>query len=302
MMDEDGQLSEFARQLLLRHHRVASAPAASFVPDTLTSSNTGSRIADGSLTTVAGAAEYTTADNGTTISGKLFTGNVTITGDCTNIIFEDCKFTGDIDGGIFFNFIAHGANSGVIVRYCTFAPSAAASAGTTCLDISGVTVHRCHITGFENAIRAYGDDVTITQNLIEVPNENDPSSHIDGIEGYGRPGVGISNLTIQENRIDLGTADATSPCYLSPYVSISGAVVDSNLLIGGSYNGYNESGVSDLQVIGNHMKGSAFGYWTATGGTTTTQILYWEDNFDADDLTETGRIYIPGLGIERPVP
>ena len=305
MMDEDGQLSEFARQLLLRHHRVASAPVSEFVADGLDDTNTG--VPSGTSLTEVYSPTYDSANDGQTISAKWFSGRVTLDG-ADNITFENCDFYMDDWFPVIF-WTGQLDTMSVTFNYCTFhAPPEATTNPIGAHQARGATFYRCLFYNCTDAIRCESN-VLIDQCYFGVPLHQD-GAHCDGIELYGDNGP-VSNVEIRDSKFAMGpdswdvgggiTACINASCDSD---TVDDLRVYRNHIDGGTipvrFTGTSPVLCSNVQFIGNHVVEGTYGF---TDVTEEGEILYWEDNFDANDLTESGRIIDAVLlGVERPAP
>lgn len=115
-----------------------STPTSDFIADTLTASNTGVRA--GVSLTDQGATTYTSANNGQTISGKRFTGRVTITG-AQDMTFEDCLFQCED----YYTTLCSGGALNNAFNYCSFDQMNWMTAGGPGVFGEGMDLYRCHL-------------------------------------------------------------------------------------------------------------------------------------------------------------
>ncbi len=179
----------------------------------MNASNTGfvgDGVSEGSLTPDP-TTTYGTAFNGQTITGKLYTHRIDITG--SNITIKDCKvYTGGLD---VFGINIRGSNN--TVDHCqVVAPPGQSlyepifiSPGS-----DGAKVTRNDISRGENLLTTYGTHATIAENYMhDVALDSNPGDHPDGIEIYGGGPVLISSNRIVEGSL------YDSPINAAPYGS-----------------------------------------------------------------------------------
>lgn len=185
-------------------------------------------LVDGNLTTVAGAT-YSSANNGQTISNRLFTDTVTISG--SNITLQGCKFRW---GGAQNAQAVVVTGTGVTLKNCTIAPSSSSwYTGVRASGGSGLTIDACDISGAENnlTIDAGVNGVTVQYSYLHgASNLADPAGHLDCVEIYGG-----SNHVLRMNRLT-HPATETATINIAPFVAstnVSNVAIDDNFLDGG---------------------------------------------------------------------
>lgn len=305
-MMEETRLPEFARQFLdPRPVRAVSGGGGgdTFVAGTLTETNTG--VPSGTSLSDLGSTTYDGADDGATVTAKRFTGRVTLDG-VDGISFVNCEF--DFDDYFMVSYSSSQLDTMTVTfDHCTFHGPEASVYGVIALyNMRGTTVERCLFYTLDNYIRAEGNNV-VAECYMHSPSQLD-DAHVDGIEMYALTAA-CGDIEVRDCAIIMGPPQSwdvnggvTAALTLSAAADIDDVRFYRNLLGGGAYNVYVEEDggqVTNVQLVGNRFQDGLYGYVTVTD---TDSILYWEDNFDAADLTETGRILIPGLDIERPVP
>jgi hypothetical protein len=221
--------------------RLLRAPAAAAITHGQQVNATNSGIAglglvDGDLTSTAG---QTYSTNGQTITNRLFTGGVTVSG--SNVTLQGCKFR--FAGGLNSKaLVVTGSN--VTIRGCTLVPSSGswymaihASAGT------GLLVDACDISGAENNMTVETESVTVQYSYLhDSSNISDTSGHRDAIEIYGGSGH-----TLKLNRIT-HPAGETAAINIAPWFGstvVANVTIDDNFIDGG-----NMHMVVDLQSTG----------------------------------------------------
>lgn len=197
-------------------------------------------LVDGNLTTVAGAT-YSTGNNGQTISNRLFTDQVIVSG--SNITLQGCKFrwAGAANAKA---VVVTGSN--VTLRNCTILPSSSSwYMAVSAAGGSGLLIEACDISGAENllTIDAGVNSVTVQYSYMhDSSNVADPSGHRDVIEVYGGTGHNI-----RMNRL-MHPSGETSVINVAPFfgaTSVASVSVDDNMIDGG-----NMHFVVDLQSTG----------------------------------------------------
>jgi parallel beta helix pectate lyase-like protein len=200
------------------------APTSSYAPgEDMRAANTGyagDGLAASDLTPVSGSVTYGTAYNGQTITGKAYSGTVTLSG--SNITIKDCSLT--YSGSSAFGFDIYGTNNRV--DHCTVtSPGNGEMYEPIFIEPSstGAKVTYDDISRGENLLTTYGASPTIANNYMhDSCGCGDP----DGIELYGG-----SNVTIQDNRIDYdGMYEA--PINIAPWSNykVQGATIRGNFL------------------------------------------------------------------------
>lgn len=195
-------------------------------------------LTDGDLASTAGT---TYSTNGQTVTNKLFTDTITVSG--SNIILQGCKFT--FGGGANTKcLVVTGTN--VTVRNCTILPSSGSwYMGIHATGGTGLTVDACDISGCENnmSVDAGVDSVTVQYSYLHAAsNASNPSGHRDALELYGGSGhvVKLSRLT--------HPAGETAVINIAPWfgsASVANASIDDCFIDGG-----NMHFVVDLQSTG----------------------------------------------------
>lgn len=139
-------------------------------------------VSEGSLTTTPGA-NYTTAFNGQTVSGKKFTDTVDIS--ATNFTLDGCLI--EVAGANAKGINITGTN--VTISNCMVrAPSTAQAyyQGIHPVDCNGVLVYRCDVKWGQNLMTVEGDGVTVRESYLhDMTTGGDVNAHTDAIEVYG---------------------------------------------------------------------------------------------------------------------
>lgn len=269
-------------------------------------------VARASLT-ATGSTIYGTS--GQTISGRLFTGTVTLNGN--NITLERCQI--ETNGMNTMGVIVNG--TGCVIQDVTIVPPS--SSTYICININAddTTVRRVNASVSENIITVSANNVLIEESYLhDTSNLANPSAHQDIIEVYGG-----SNVTIRKNRLFMHD-DETAAINIAPWWGSSSSDnvwIDDNWIDGG-----NAHILVDLQSTGtingtrvrrNHMAGhtapGVFGRYAAlqnndnrtivqtegAQGSSPGSILwptsgpdanYWQDCSDLSP-DQTGQIVIP---------
>jgi hypothetical protein len=191
-------------------------------------------LTDANLTS-QGSVTYST--NGQTITNRLFTGSVNVTG--SNITLRGCKWS--FAGGSATKALSV-TGSGLLVEYCTIAPSS----GSWYMGIDtgpSSTIDYCNISGSENNITTYANGVTIRRSYLhDASNASNPSGHRDCIEVYGGATVMIELCRLTH------PAGETATLNIAPWSGsdlVSNCTVQDNFIDGG-----NMHFVVDLQSSG----------------------------------------------------
>jgi hypothetical protein len=211
-------------------------------------------VSESSLVSTPGTT-YGSAFNGQTISGKLFTGRVNISGN--NITLKNCKvFTGGMSA---YGIDITGDND--TVQNC----EVTAPAGKSLYEpiflspgSDGARVTRNDISRGENLLTTYGTHAQITENYLHnVALDSNPSDHPDGIEIYGGGPVVIAGNRIQENNL------YDSPINAAPWGSytLTDMTIADNFIDGGqsmlivvnqNSNGFLRNTRVERNVMGGH--------------------------------------------------
>jgi hypothetical protein len=200
-------------------HRVF--PVSVFDGRSIKASNTGLNYhgIDPATLVTTGSTTYGSGFNGQTISGKKFTGEVTITG--SNITLQDCWMNwGDAPGnGTDIALEVSGSNNTILG--CLFGPPSTKAFYVACLVSggSGNTVKRCDMGFTENGVTCDGgvqSSLLITENYIHDLQGADN----DCIEIYAAiSGVQILNnwLTQSPAPSNVSNGGAESSINIAPY-------------------------------------------------------------------------------------
>jgi hypothetical protein len=236
-----------------------TAPAGNGFPNAgqaIGASNTGLAGAgvDESTLVADATVNYDSSFNGQTISGKLYTHRINISGN--NITIKDCKvLTGGLD--VFGIDITGDGNT---VDHCTVT----APAGTSLYEpiflspgSDGDTVSRNDISRGENLLTTYGSNAQIVENYLhDNATDSNPSDHPDGIEVYGGGPVLIARNRIAESSI------YDSPLNAAPWGSytLTDMTVSDNFIDGGQemlivYNQNSGGFLRNTRVLRNAMGG-----------------------------------------------
>lgn len=258
------------------------ASSGTFIADTLTTANTG--VPPGTSLTDQGSITYSSANNGQTITGKRFTGRVTVTG--ANITFVNCLF----DFGDWFQLDTSAATGPIVCNFCTFDLKNWSSGGSAVYGKS-TTLFRCQVLGFENGGK-FTADSTIDQCLIHSPADSAVAgAHVDGWEFYEGSGFVVrdSKIAVTNGSTTWSGAGGTTAAlnFSTDVGSISGVAVERCRLSGGAYaiyfdekNGHTIRGVTFVDnLVNDYLYGpvaadTALSFTAATGnydqGTTST--------------------------------
>lgn len=206
-------------------------------PDATNTGIAGIGVSRASL--AAGGAGGTFTTPGQTISGKLFTGNVTLNGD--NSTLSGCQIE---DSGSSEQVIIVGGNN-VTIEDCTIlAASGSFYIGIHCNNGSGTQVLRCNISLGENLMTIEADSVTVQDSYLhDTSLASNPTGHADVIEVYGGSGH-----TIKHNTLKQTAALGDSPINIAPWqgtTSVNGVAITDNFIDGG-----NSHILVDLQSTG----------------------------------------------------
>jgi hypothetical protein len=207
----------------------------------------------------SGGAGTTISQAGAKISGKKFTGRVTISAE--NVEIFNCEIeTGDWWG---INVLARNAN----IHHCTIKSSA--TNGNSGINTStGTKVAYCRFRGWENAFNISGNDVVIEWNdACELKGNND--SHYDVLQADG----GLSNLLIQNNRFDCQFSHTSAVMLDNYFGKIEKVTVKNNWLGGGGMPCYLDArfkgaaNAIDIKYLDNDLKKGSWGYffWESPG-------------------------------------
>lgn len=202
----------------------------------------------------------TVSQNGAKISGKKFTGRVTVTADDVEIF--NCEInTGDW-------WAIEGAGSRRLnVHHCTITSSA--TNGNSAINTGdGTHVHHCRFRGWENAFNIAGDDNLIEWNdACELKGNSD--SHYDVLQADG----GMTNLTIQNNRFDCQFGHTSATMIDNYFGKIENVTIQNNWLGGGGMPCYldgkfkGSANAVNVKYLNNVLKRGQWDYfyWEAPG-------------------------------------
>ena len=236
-----------------------TAPAGNGFPNAgqvINASNTGLAGAgvDESTLVPDVTVNYDSSFNGQTISGKLYTHRINISGN--NITIRNCKvLTGGLD---VFGIDVTG--DGDIVDHCTVTAPAGQSLYEPIFlapGSDGATVSRNDISRGENLLTTYGTNAQIVENYLhDNATDSNPADHPDGIEVYGGGPVLIARNRIAES------SPYDSPLNAAPwgsYTLTDMSVVD-NFIDGGQemaivYNQNTGGFLRNTRVLRNAMGG-----------------------------------------------
>lgn len=212
----------------------------------------GAGVSAGSLTADP-TTTYGASFNGQTISGKLYTHRVNITGD--NITIRDCEVT--TGGANSFGIDIAGNND--TVDHCLIVPPAGKSYYEPVFinpKVIGAAVTYNDISGGENLLTSYGAGTVAHNYMHGASTVSDPSGHPDGIEIYGG-----GPLLVEGNRIVEGSL-YDSPINAAPYGSytLTDLTVSDNFLDNGQgmmlIDNQNSGGfIRNTRVLRNVMGG-----------------------------------------------
>lgn len=238
-------------------------------------------VSASSLVTTAGTT-YGSAFNGQTISGKLYTGRVNISGN--NITLKNCKV---LTGGLSVYGIEITGDNDTVQNCDVTAPAGKSLYEPIFLSpgSDGATITRNNISRGENLLTTYGTHAQITQNYLhDVALDSNPSDHPDGIEIYGGGPVLIAGNRIQENN------PYDSPINAAPWGSytLTDLTVTDNFIDGGqsmtlidnqNSNGYLRNTRIERNVMGGHTNpdtNMSFGIYKALNNADRRPIVQTE--------------------------
>lgn len=241
----------------------------------------GAGISEGSLSN-QGTITYNSGYNGQTITGKRFTGTVTVTG--TDITIDGCLFeTGSNPSGA--SLICNGTN--VIVSNCTFRTTSGNTYQVIRPTGGSLTVDLCDISDYQDGISINGGNgITIRRSFIHDTMAADGVAHRDGIEIYGGSNILIELCTIvHANFSPTNTDRETAAINIAPWsgsTNVSDVTIQDNYLDGGHMHfviDSNQSGshqVNNVKVIRNRLGGhttvSVLGTYAACNKIGTTRV------------------------------
>lgn len=180
----------------------------------------------------------------------------------------------------------------ITIRDCTIEASAMSeynAAWSTGIRVIG-TITGNYISGFGSGIAVMGlgnqHDCLIEGNYVaNLRSWGDGATdgnHCDAftIRDFSNAAVPTRQMTVQNNRFDCTTANATGACFLQTYSGrIDNTLVQGNLLEGGGYNfGLNHLNhpYSNIRSINNRFTPTGFGTYYVQGGSGFTQ---WSENY-----------------------
>lgn len=230
---------------------------------------------------------------GTVIRGKKITTALDLSNG--NITIERCLIQPTSSGA----FVLEGFNvnteipapTPITIRDCTIEASAMSeynAAWSTGIRVIG-TITGSYISGFGSGIAIMGlgnqHDCLIEGNYVaNLRSWGDGATdgnHCDAftIRDFSNAVVPARQITVQNNRFDCTTANATGACFLQTYSGrIDNALIQGNLLEGGGYNfGLNHLNhpYSNIRSINNRFGPTGFGTHYVQGGSGFTA---WTDN------------------------
>jgi hypothetical protein len=248
-------------------------------------------VSSGSLITT-GSTTYSTA--GQTITGRRFTGPVTLAGN--NITLSGCQV--ETSGSTARAITITG--TGCIVQDTTILPPS--SSMQICLYIPGgnnAVIRRVDARGAENIVTLEADDVVIEDSYLhDVSNAANPAGHRDVIEVYAG-----ARARIRRNRMVMDD-DETAVINIAPWwgsVSVSDCWVDDNYIDGGNMHfvvDVQSTGtITNTKVRRNDMGGHTN---TFTGRYTALNNADGRarTNDDAAQASNTGSIMWPTTGAD----
>jgi hypothetical protein len=207
-------------------------------------------LVDGDLTSTAGT---TYSTNGQTITNRLFTGTVTVSG--SNVTLVGCKFA--FGGGANTKgLVVTGSN--VTVQNCTFAPTSGSwYMGIHAANGTGLVVDYCDVSGCENNMTIETSGVTVRRSYMhDSSNASAPAGHKDVIEIYG------GNDTVIELSRLVHPADETAVINIAPWfgsTSVDNTRVQDCFIDGGHMHfvvDVQSSGqITNTRVLRNRMGG-----------------------------------------------
>jgi hypothetical protein len=271
----------------------ASTASSGFV--TPTSSNTGSRIAAGSLTTISG--DYTLADgevlSGKNITGILYTGNVKNGAHVSDCIINAVG-ANQLSGGNYGGGTPNGASTPCLIEYCNIGVVTSNGGAYYTFDhcrVGNVTNSFFQIFGVNTSPYIFADHWKITNCLMDrLVNTALTTYHLEAIHTFG-----WRYSLLQNNYFDYGTSNDTNTTNqitavwnLGPTVDGSGNaghdnVYDSNELHGGGTSGGSKTfqiycGGLNETYTNNRMFGYGSTLQYPSGGAGTHTILAQSGN------------------------
>lgn len=160
-----------------------------------------------------------------TITGKRFTGNLTISGNGAKIV--NSEIYGTIGNG-------NGHYSFSVTDSTIGAPDGNGCNGNVAIQFDNYTALRVRVRNFADAFRSThrngASNILIQDSFAKLC--SNPGDHSDGFQGYH----GGTNVLIQHNTIDqryTAPADTTAPIFNSD--ASKGISVKNNLLMGGTF-------------------------------------------------------------------
>lgn len=231
---------------------------------------------------------------GTVIRGKKITTALDLSNG--NITLERCLIQPTGSGAfVLEGFDVNGmvpAPTPITIRDCTIEASAMSEYGaawSTGIRVLG-TITGNYISGFGSgiAIMGLGNQLdcliegNYVANLKSWGDGATDGNHCDAftIRDFSNVTVPARQITVQNNRFDCTTANATGACFLQTYSGrIDNALIQGNLLEGGGYNfGLNQLNhpYSNIRSINNRFNPTGFGTHYTQGGSGFTT---WTNNY-----------------------
>jgi hypothetical protein len=199
----------------------------------------------------------TLSQAGAKVSGKKFTGRVTIAAD--NVELFNCT----IDTTDWWAIMVNGRNAHI--HHCTI--SSSATNGNSGVNTgNGMNLHHCRFTGFENGFNVAGDDNTIEWNEVWQLKGNS-SSHYDALQADG----GVARLKIRHNLFEVSYGQTAATMIDNWAGKIDDVLIEDNWLGGGGYPCYIDgsfkgaSNATNIRYLKNVIKPGQWGVW------------YWRD-------------------------
>lgn len=200
------------------------------------------------------------SQDGAKVSGKKFTGRVTIDGD--NVELFNCEiYTGD-----WWGLVINGRNAKVHHCYIHSDATNGNSGINLCGDGAAITYNK--FRGWENCVNFAADDWTFEWNDCDMLKGNS-DSHYDTIQADG----GFGNGFIRHNRM-ICNHGQTSACMIDNYFgNIHDITCEDNFFDGGGYTVYLDGSFkgsgqnSNIKYLNNVMGRGYYGYiyWKSPG-------------------------------------
>jgi hypothetical protein len=235
------------------------------------------------LTPYAGSLVITAP--GTVIDGKLVNGGLDIRAN--NVVIKNSQ----INGPVINDNTATRYSFTIQDSWVRGAASGCGSFGNGAIGVANYTATRVRVTGFPDAFRVAGSNITIQDSYATLCSAN-PDDHSDGIQAYGA--AGGKNIFIRHNTLDqrgVTNGAATAPLFLpsEDRQGNAGATISvtDNLLAGGGFT-LRAYGLDFPAVTGNKIVDNTWGYGPLD--VTCNTIGSWSGNAVVNFDWNTGQI------------